>query len=196
MSKLTLMECTSDFFSILVKESLNETGVCVSLSVKNYLCELLQFYIFSDHLFSELDSSGKKQMKTLAELYLKSYHSNILLKNNLKKMGDTSLYISGFFRESLKKKMVSVDYYIDMGRQAYGSLSDFQGSKVFEELAVRFSDLVFVLFQIRKKNHNKYNDLLFLLDQYMETGCSQMAKDLIGHGINIPFKSGWKNHFH
>lgn len=196
MSNSAVLENPAIFFNTLVNEYLSKTGVNVSESVKNYLSELLQFYIFSDHLFS-IDSSGRKQVKTLAELYLNSYHSNISLKSNLKKIGDTSLYISGFFRKSLKKKMVSVDYYINMGRQAYEGLSGFQGGELFEELAVRFPDLVFVLFQIRKKNQSdKYNDLLSMLDQYMETGCSQMAKDLIDQGINIPFKKGWKNHSH
>ena len=112
-------------------------------------------------------------------------------------MGDTSLYISGFFRESLKKKLISVDYYINMGRQAYQSLSCLQNEELFEELSYRFSDLVFVLFQIRKKNQkDKYNDLLALLDQYMDTGSSQTARDLINQGINIPFIRSWKNHSH
>ena len=196
MSKSVVLENSASFFNTLVNEYLHKTGVNVSDSVKNYLSELLQFYIFSDHLFS-VDPSGRKQVKTLAELYLNSHYSNISLKSNLKKIGDTSLYISGFFRESLRKKMVSVDYYINMGQQAYESLSGFQGGELFEELAVRFSDLVFVLFQIRKKNQNdKYNDLLSMLDKYMETGCSQTARDLVDQGINIPFKKGWKNHSH
>lgn len=193
----SVLKCASGFFNSLVKESLSKTGVQVSLPVQNYLSELLQFYIFSDHLFSELDSSGKKRVNTLAELYLNSCSSYTSLKTNLKKMGDTSLYISGFFRESLKKKLISVDYYISMGRQAYQSLSGLQNEELFEELSYRFSDLVFVLFQIRKKNQNdKYNDLLALLDQYMDTGSSQTARDLINQGINIPFKKNWKNHSH
>ena len=82
-----------------------------------------------------------------------------------------------------------------MGQQAYRSLSDFQNGDLFEELALRFSDLVIVLFQIRKKNSTN-NDLLSLLDQYMETGSTQTAQDLISQGINIPFKKGWKNQAH
>jgi len=197
MSKPALLECTADFFNALIKESLNKTGVHVSLPVKNYLSELLQFYIFSYHLFSELDSSGKKQVKTLAELYLNSYGYSVSMKNNLKKMGDTILYISGFFMEFLKKKMVSVDYYISMGRQAYESLSDLQNGNLYEELAVRFSDLVMVLFQIRKINtSDKYKNILCLLDQYMETGSNRIARDLISQGINIPRKKNWKNYPH
>ena len=64
-----------------------------------------------------------------------------------------------------------------MGRQAYKSLSDFQGGQLFAELSVCFPDLVFVLFQIRKSNsHNQYNDLLSLMDHYMETGSPYIAK--------------------
>ena len=103
MSKSVVLENSASFFNTLVNEYLHKTGVNVSDSVKNYLSELLQFYIFSDHLFS-VDPSGRKQVKTLAELYLNSHYSNISLKSNLKKIGDTSLYISGFFRESLRKK--------------------------------------------------------------------------------------------
>ena len=194
MSKLDVLKCSSDFFHSWVKESLKKTGVQVSLPVKNYLCELLQFYVVSDHLFT-VNSSGKKQLKPLAELYLNSHHSDLSRSSHLKKMGDTSLYISGFFRESLKKRMVSVDYYINMGREAYRSLSVFQNKEVFEELAVRFSDLVFVLFQMREENSSK-KDLLSLLDQYMETGSQGTARDIIKKGINIPFKKSWKKHSH
>ena len=195
MSDSAVLENSATFFNSLVNEHLDKTGVSVSEPVKIYLSELLQFYIFSDHLFSELDSSGKKQVKTLAELYLNSPKSH--LKNNLKRMGDTSLYISGFFRESLKKKLVSVDYYINMGRQAYKSLSDLQGGELFAELAICFSDLVFVLLQIRKSNSpNQYKDLLSLMDHYMETGSPYVAKDLIDQGISIPFNKKWSKDSH
>ena len=84
---------------------------------------------------------------------------------------------------------------MDMGRQAYHSLSGFQDEELFEELALRFADLSRVLFHIRKKP-NKCKDLLCLLDQYMETGSDDMAKDLIDQGLNIPFGKSWKNKSH
>ena len=103
-------------------------------------------------------------------------------------MGDMSLYISGFFRESLTKKRISVEYYINMGQSAYQSLSEFHEGELFEELAFRFSDLVGVLFQIRKKSSpNQYSDMLALLDHYMKTGSDHLAKDLIREGIRLPF---------
>jgi len=189
MSKSSLLKGNKDIFKVLVTESLDKTGVMVSLPVRNYLCDLLQFYIFSDRLFS-INSAGKKQLKTLAELYLNSSASGRSLKNGLKELGDTSLYISGFFRESLKKKMVSIDYYINMGKSAYESLSNLPNGGLFEELSERFSDLTFVLLQIKKVSADK--DVLSLLDQYMETGSSQLAKALVKQGIQLPFKKKWE----
>ena len=172
-AKSLVLENSADFFNILIKEGFSKTGVQVSALVKNYVSRVLQFYIFSDHLFSEMDSSGKKQVKTLAELYLKGQSSPGSLRNSLKKMGDMSLYISGFFREYLTKKLVSVDYYMNMGKQAYGSLSDFQDKSLFEELSTRFSDLVFVLLHIRKTTYRKEN---VFLDPYRKTRALEKLK--------------------
>ncbi len=194
MSKPAVLKGSLDFFNTLIGESSSKTGIEISLPVRHYLSGLLRFYIFSDHLFS-INPSGKKHIDTLAELYLTGKKSHRSWKINLKKMGDTSLYISGFFRESLKKKMISLEYYMDMGRQAYHNLSGFQDEKLFGELAFRFSDLTRLLFHIRKEHStSKYKDLLCLLDQYMETGSDDMAKDLIRQGFNIPLKKGWKSH--
>ena len=125
MSELALLKDSPAFFRSLVKEGLESTKVQVSPCVGEYLCKLLMFYVASDHLFS-ITPSGKKQLKTLAELYLQSYSFPASTKGNLKKMGDMSLYISGFFRESLTKKRISVEYYMNMGKSAYQSLSAFQ----------------------------------------------------------------------
>ena len=196
MSKTAILECRSDSFGALVKESLNKTGVRVSPSVKNYLSELMRFYMLSDRLFF-VDSSGKKRISTLAELYLQGQSSGLTLKRNLKKMGDISLYVSGFFREFLRKKPVSEEYYINMGRQAYQSLFGLQEGSLFEELALRFSDLTMVLFQIQRKTPSrKPENILQLLDQYMETGSGFVARDLISQGIDIPFKKDWKKRPH
>ena len=187
MSELALLKDSPAFFKALVQEGLESAQVKVSPPVGEYLVKLLMFYVFSDHLFS-ISPSGKKQLKTLAELYLQSHSFPTALKGNLKKMGDMSLYISGFFRESLTKKRISVEYYINMGQSAYQSLSEFHEGELFEELAFRFSDLVGVLFQIRKKSSpNQYSDMLALLDHYMKTGSDHLAKDLIREGIRLPF---------
>ena len=41
----------------------------------------------------------------------------------LKEVGDISLYVTGFFAESLSRKLVDADYYIGLGRGAYAELA-------------------------------------------------------------------------
>ncbi len=187
MSKPTCLKVDLDFFKVLVLEGLNQSGVQVSASVKDYLTKLLQFYIFSDHLFSEISSSGKKRTKTMAEMYLNSCAPTGNMKSSLKELGDTSLYISGFFRESLKRKLISVNYYIEMGQQAYETLADLHSQELFKEMSARFKDLTFVLFYIQK--HQSYEPyVMSLLDRYLDTGCYKSAEALNKEGINVPFK--------
>ena len=194
MSKPTFLKEDLDFFKVLVLEGLNQSGVQVSSLVKDYLIKLLQFYIFSDHLFSEISSSGKKRVKTLAEMYLNSCASTVNMKNSLKELGDTSLYISGFFRESLKKKLISVNYYIEMGQQAYETLADLHSQELFKEMSARFKDLTFVLFYIQKHQSSEPY-VMSLMDRYLDTGCYKSAEALNKEGINVPFKRKKNNIF-
>ena len=41
----------------------------------------------------------------------------------LRNLGDFSLFMSGFFPDSFRRRVVDVDYYVSMGEYAYGSLS-------------------------------------------------------------------------
>src|SRR4030095_7300707 len=63
----------------------------------------------------------------------------------LRVFGDLSLFISGFFSDSLTRSLVDVDYYIQLGECAYGSLArrgDVPLGDVFDELAGKFSAFV------------------------------------------------------
>src|SRR5215470_2075204 len=42
---------------------------------------------------------------------------------NLRRIGDASLFISGYFSDSLRRKLVDVDYYVSIGGHAYTALS-------------------------------------------------------------------------
>ena len=41
----------------------------------------------------------------------------------LRRVGDTSLFVAGFLGDGFARKLIDVDYYIDMGGAAYGRLS-------------------------------------------------------------------------
>jgi len=72
----------------------------------------------------------------------------------LKQVGDTSLYVAGFFAESLTRSLVDVDYYVGLGQTAYAQLARSLGgsiTEVYEELAAKFPQFVDVLAQVRKR---------------------------------------------
>lgn len=194
MPKHSLTITAPNFFMNLIQRKMNESKVSVSPEAKIYLSNLLQFYIFSDHLFERISLSGKKHTITLAETYLQAASSSSSMKNALKKVGDTSLYMTGFFRDSLKRKTISIDYYITMGRTAYTTLANLQNHFLFKELSDRFLDLMFILFRIQQHSSTKNSYLLSLINQYMETNAPQVTTELMRYGMNISFKNNNKNH--
>jgi hypothetical protein len=95
----------------------------------------------------------------------------------LKQVGDASLYVAGFFAESLTRSLVDVDYYVGLGQTAYAQLAQSLGGKassapppgagastapgrtarraslaqVYQELAAKFPQFVDVLAAVRKR---------------------------------------------
>jgi hypothetical protein len=122
----------------------------------------------------------------------------------LKQLADFALYISGFFQDSLSGKLVDVDYYIQMGGNAYHRLHDlsrFRGSgeafgETFLELALNFIKYVDVLSEISEKsNLLTASDLLRLYEKWLSTRSTRLLKKLEELGIQplrIP-KPEWKH---
>lgn len=186
---MKLILSSGDFFADKVEEALNQRQVQVSDPARQYLVELLTHFISVDHLFEFDEKVGKKRQEALAILYLKAQNSPTALKVELlKKLGDTSLYVSGFFGDSLSRKIVDVDYYVEMGETAYYQLSsevnDEKQSEVFHEYSKRFVDFVDVLTLISQASQIQSDeDLLKLYDRYLATGSPLAEKQLLDHGV-------------
>ena len=73
-------------------------------NIKDYLINLLCFYLNTKQLFEKKEGETKLHEKTLLDWYKKSQNSSPQEKLYLfKRMGDFSLYLSGFFREAIKR---------------------------------------------------------------------------------------------
>lgn len=105
----------------------------------------------------------------------------------LRSIGDSSLFISGFFSDSLRRKVVDVDYYAAMGGYAYSSLSrgdDDTFAPVFAELAEKFSAFVDVLSEVSERSSLTSNrDLLRLYEKWLRTGSRRDGQLLVERGI-------------
>lgn len=189
MSKTIVID-PKGFFHEAVEDAFAQRKLQTFPLVRQYIANLLEHYMITDHLFDASNDSGKKRYPTLAEMYLTATNTETGVRIDLlKKLGDTSLYVSGFFGESLQRKIVDIDYYVNMGGMAYGSLSGFVKEdtyrKVYEEFSTRFVEYVDVLTLLSQKMMVQSDEnLLRLYDNYLRTG-SELAKDtLIEKGIN------------
>ncbi|MGE3680548.1 MAG: hypothetical protein AB7G93_02400 [Bdellovibrionales bacterium] len=155
----------------------------------NYLVDLLEHFMFSSNLYPQDEDTGRPRAETLAELYLRAQNSAEPMRADLlKKLGDMSLYVSGFFGDSLSRKLVDIDYYVDMGGAAYGTLAalshDDLSSQVFNEFSIRFVGFVDVLTYISQESLIQSNeDLLKLYGRYMATGSRLAEEQLVEKGL-------------
>jgi hypothetical protein len=116
---------------------------------------------------------------------------------NLKQVGDTSLYVAGFFAESLSRTLVDVDYYVGLGQSAYAQLArSFGGTRsnrsigeVYEELAEKFPKFVDVLMQVRKRTNlaevSQTTDIGKLYEIWLRTRDEWVEKKLKAAGLIV-----------
>ncbi|HET9621447.1 MAG TPA: hypothetical protein VFP84_08785 [Kofleriaceae bacterium] len=112
----------------------------------------------------------------------------------LKEVGDTSLYVAGFFAESLNRSLIDVDYYVGLGQNAYSQLARSLGarrslSEVYEELAAKFPQFVDVLAAVRKRvtlaELNASSDIGRLYDIWLRTRDAWVEQKLKDAGVIV-----------
>jgi hypothetical protein len=106
----------------------------------------------------------------------------------LKQVGDTSLYVSGFFAESLGRKLVDIDYYASIGSVAYSELASRLGgslTEVYRELAARFPAFVEVLAEVRRRIDFATSDITRLYEQWLRTRDAWVERKLRAFGVLV-----------
>jgi hypothetical protein len=105
----------------------------------------------------------------------------------LRSLGDFSLFMSGFFSDSLRRSLVDVDYYKSMGEYAYGSLSrsdEDAFAEVFAELSKKFVGFMDVLADVSERTSlASEGDVLRLYEKWLRTGSRRDGQRLIERGI-------------
>ena len=101
-------------------------------------------------------------------------------------LGDVSLYKAGFFQDSLNKKIVDLDYYIEMGETAYHQVAKTETSKseLYSELSDKFARFVDVFAEISdESNVQTEKDLLRVYKSWSETKNLRQERVLKKAGI-------------
>src|SRR5581483_3815882 len=164
----------------------------VQESTEFYLVNLLSEFVASEQLFR----SAEHEVEPLAFMLKRAQETSGFERvRELKKLGDTSLYVSGFFAASLERKLVDIDYYISMGGRAYTVLSEiFQGGgagSLYDELAQKFVKLVDLLSEVSERAALGTNKgALRLYERFVRTGSERIARLLSERGLLPMAKPG------
>lgn len=198
--KISVLVSTEDFFSDIVQEAIVARKMSTFPLAKSYLVSILEGYLHTNNLYDTQTENGKLTRETLAETFLKAQNASGTTKIELlKKLGDVSLYVSGFFADSLSRKLVDLDYYVDMGEAAYGTLAqeikEDTSRKIFKDFSTRFIEYVDIFATISQKSLIQNNEnILRLYEKYLKTGSELARETLEEKGIvPVPFDKGKKS---
>ena len=173
-------ESAVEYFKELVDAALAHQGIDAH--------ELTSFYVV--HLlagFLERRTDGPTDEPLGVQLARALEGGGMQQRASLKQVGDVSLFVSGFFSDSLRRKLVDVDYYASIGGMAYNALSRFETdtfSPVFAELAEKFIVYVDVLSEVSERSSCSSNmDLLRLYERWLKTGSRRSGQLLAERGV-------------
>lgn len=175
-------ETLEGFFHEAVDQALREHRVDADPMTEHYLVQLLATYAAQPiddtplalRLMEALEASPRQR------------------RERLRQVGDTSLFVSGFWSDSFQRKLVDVDYYIDLGGSAYGELARTgegwrrdPNADVYGTLAENFARFVEVLAIISRRTMPaaRPQDVMRLYERWVRTRSSWAARKLAAMGV-------------
>ena len=199
-SALTLVAQPQEFFRELVTNALGKQKVSTQPETEFYLVNLLNQFMKTDRLYSRT-KEGEVREEPLAMMLKEALEQTQPFTQSLlfRHIGDVSLYMAGYFQESLNRKSVDIDYYIDVGGTAYQQVaarSEEEMKKVlYQELAQKFGAFVEVLAEVSDRTTPRAEkDILRLYELWVRTRSERAAKALQEAGIlpNETIKKDWQ----
>jgi hypothetical protein len=186
MSECLLRSTAKEFFRGLLRQACDDQKVLPSETAEFYLVQLLERFVRPEEGIFD---------RPLALDFLESLDENPPQRyQRLKHVGDTALFVSGVFTESLESTAVGPEYYTALGGLAYRRLASLPGTQVgrgvadlFGEMSTRFLDFVRVLSQMSLDElFASDRDTLRIYRRWFVTRGARDASVLLRRGI-IPF---------
>lgn len=170
----------SEFFREVLSSAMRNQGVEATSATEFYLVNLLSHFT---HLPVNDEPLGLK----LVDAQTRPPEERL---QALRDVGDHSLYVSGLFADSLERRNVDVDYYVQIGGSAYRQLSqhnryarDVQGT-IFAELSDKFDRFVEVLAEVGVgSNLGSPTTLVSLYERWLRTGSDWAERRLREAGL-------------
>lgn len=187
---IVLDQTPRELFRELVAGALAHRKLRVRESTEFYLVHLLERFLTRGELFDG-PGDGPAQVEPLALLLLRALdEERVRRRDGLRRLGDTALFVAGFFSDSLARSPVDPAYYTAMGERAYGALAISPGPAVaaetYEEMAERFEAFVDVFAEIAEQQDLRSNrGLVRLYERYLHTGSQRVAEQLRARGVAL-----------
>lgn len=199
-SRVMCIRNLQDYFRTSIEDVAAKQRVDIHPHAAHYVVNMLTLYSRSDELYK--DDGESYGLRPLALMLADAADADTAEERNhlLQRIGDVALFVSGFFADGLASKAVDVDYYINMGGNAYGSLSaevrgTFRGNafaSIYSELAAKFQLLVDVLNEIASGAGGSSDlDLLRTYEVWRKTG-SRRAEALLRQNGVVPLSGSGK----
>jgi len=194
--KLSKVSNAREFFSEELKSVFQKRGLSSEKGSFEYLVDLLLRCVDAHNYFVKTEN-GKLDNPLLAQLYGEYLSSSPeVQKVILQKMGDFCMMVSGFFADSLNRKLIDVDYYAGMGGAAYWQLAQGKkalGTGMFQELSVKFKPFSNALGEMSERSGLQNNsDLLRVYEKWIYTGSGRLKELLAEKGIVQPIETDLK----
>ena len=180
-----------EFFRESVDAAMSNQHVDAADATAHYIVNILTMFARSEELYD--DATDGRRIQPLAFMLADALEATTAYHRDraLRRLGDVSLFVAGFFAQSFARRLIDIDYYISMGGGAYAHLSELsRGASaasvrdVFSELAAKFQAFVDVLNEVSEMSReNSDADVLRLWEIWMRTGSPRAAARLRALGI-------------
>jgi len=191
-TEILAVQSLREFFKDSVSAAMAANQVAVDHDTEHYVVNLLTLFARAEAFHDPQDSSPRQ--RPLALMLADALDAATAAERvfGLQRLGDVSLFVAGFFADSLQESVVDIDYYVSMGGGAYSTLSahtrgTLRGrafGAVFAELGEKFQPLVDVLNDVRDQAVATSDaDVLRLYDVWLKTGSQRAARLLRETGV-------------
>jgi len=189
---LVTTESLETYFRSLLEEAMRRQGAPLNQVTEFYLVDLLARFSDPTELYVQRADGSREEEPLAFQLQRALEGSREERIAALRRLGDGSLYVAGFFSDSLGRRLVDIDYYIGMGGAAYGALANMTRARttagafvdLYEELCRKFTTIVDLFSEVSERVAVTTNKgVVRLYERWVKTGSERLTRLLAEQGV-------------